>query len=58
MGKKKDDKKLKKKRLKKLSTKGAVVLGKVKNKCCLKYKKKESKRCKKCPSFDLLRKLK
>ena len=31
--------------------------GKVKSKCCKKYKKSESKRCKKCPCFDLLKKV-
>ncbi|MCL9804021.1 hypothetical protein NAT51_00695 [Flavobacterium amniphilum] len=28
-----------------------------KSKCCEKYKKKESKRCKRCPMFDLIKKL-
>ncbi|MDG1571223.1 hypothetical protein OZ410_02775 [Robiginitalea sp. M366] len=28
-----------------------------KSKCCKKYKKCESKRCKKCPCFDLLQSL-
>jgi hypothetical protein len=27
-----------------------------KSECCEKYKKKESKRCKRCPMFDLLKK--
>ncbi|WP_175513923.1 hypothetical protein [Flavobacterium degerlachei] len=27
--------------------------GKLKSKCCEKYKKGEDKRCKKCPRFDL-----
>ncbi len=55
MGKKKDKKSAKKslKQLKKL-TKDS---GKVKSKCCSKYKKGESKRCKKCPCFDLLKKV-
>jgi len=57
MGKKKKDKKLKKKRLVKLSEKGIDSLGKVKRKCCKKYKKAESKRCKKCPCFDLIKKV-
>jgi len=57
MGKKKKDKKLKKKRLVKLSEKGVASLGKVKSKCCKKYKKAESKRCKKCPCFDLIQKV-
>jgi len=28
-----------------------------KEQCCEKYKKKESKRCKRCPMFDLIKKL-
>lgn len=28
-----------------------------KTKCCKKYKKKESKRCKRCPCYDLLKKV-
>jgi hypothetical protein len=56
MGKKKK-KKLKEKRIKVLKTKGADGLGKVKSKCCKKYKKAEHKRCKKCPCFDLLKKV-
>jgi len=54
MGKKKCAK-LKDKRLKKLELKGPDSLGKVKSRCCKKYKKAESKRCKKCPCFDLLK---
>jgi hypothetical protein len=54
MGKKKD-KKLKKQRLKKLSIEGKEALGKVKSKCCDKYKKSEKKRCKKCPCYDLIK---
>lgn len=30
---------------------------KCKPKCCKKYKKSESKRCTKCPMFDLLKKV-
>lgn len=56
MGKKKCAK-LKDKRLKKLEVKGPESLGKVKSKCCKKYKKAEAKRCKKCPCFDLLQKV-
>lgn len=48
---------LRKKRLKKLSEDGVNALGKVKNKCCKKYKKAEKKRCKKCPCFDLIKKV-
>lgn len=57
MGRTKKDKKLKKKRIVKLSEKGTGALGKVKSKCCKKYKKAESKRCKKCPCFDLIKKV-
>lgn len=57
MGKTKKDKKLKNKRIVKLSEKGVDSLGKVKSKCCKKYKKAESKRCKKCPCFDLIKKV-
>ncbi|WP_199913372.1 hypothetical protein [Flagellimonas amoyensis] len=52
MGKKKEKKKLKKALLKELSSHGNL-----KSKCCEKYKKKESKRCSKCPCFDLLKKV-
>ena len=57
MGKKKD-KQLKKreKRLRKLSQTMCPPKG-CKSKCCKKFKKCESKRCKKCPCFDLLKEL-
>ena len=57
MSKKKKNKKLKKERLKVLETCGVEALGKVKAKCCKKYKKAENKRCKKCPCLDLLKKV-
>jgi hypothetical protein len=57
MGKKKKKKKLKEERIKVLQTEGIEGLGKVKSKCCKKYKKAEHKRCKKCPCFDLLKKV-
>lgn len=57
MGKKKKNKKLKKERIKVLETSGLESLGNVKSKCCKKYKKAENKRCKKCPCFDLLKKV-
>ncbi|MBC3845589.1 hypothetical protein H8K90_04270 [Winogradskyella echinorum] len=57
MGKKKKNKKLKEERIKVLQTSGFDALGKVKSKCCKKYKKAENKRCKKCPCFDLLKKV-
>jgi len=59
--KKKDKKKLKKKELKRqsktLSDRNLDNLVQVKSKCCKKYKKCEAKRCKKCPCFDLLKKV-
>lgn len=57
MGKNKKNKKLKKERIKVLEASGIESLGKVKSKCCKKYKKTENKRCKKCPCFDLLKKV-
>jgi hypothetical protein len=57
MGKKKKNKKLKKERIKVLETSGLETLTKVKSKCCKKYKKAENRRCKKCPCFDLLKKV-
>jgi hypothetical protein len=50
-------KKKKKDKLKKLEKFGMVLPNKVKNSCCEKYKKSEDKRCKKCPCFDLLKKV-
>lgn len=55
MSKKKKNKKLKRERIKVLEAHGIGTLGKVKSKCCKKYKKAESKRCKKCPCFDLMK---
>ncbi|WP_229720447.1 hypothetical protein [Winogradskyella helgolandensis] len=57
MGKKKKNKKLKKERIKVLAAAGIETLDNVKSKCCKKYKKAENKRCKKCPCFDLLKKV-
>ncbi|WP_435412346.1 hypothetical protein [Psychroserpens mesophilus] len=57
MGKKKKDKKLKKNRIETIQTLGIDSLGKVKSECCKKYKKAERKRCKKCPCFDLIKKV-
>ncbi|MFP4844713.1 hypothetical protein [Winogradskyella sp. PE311] len=57
MGKKKKNKKLKKQRIKILNANDYKTLGKVKSKCCKKYKKAEYKRCKKCPCFDLIKKV-
>lgn len=57
MGKKKKNKKLKKERIKVLESTGFDTLGKVKSKCCKKYRKSEFKRCKKCPCFDLIKKV-
>ncbi|GAA3587545.1 hypothetical protein GCM10022396_00860 [Flavivirga amylovorans] len=52
MGKKK-----KKKAIKKLQQIGIITTDKVKTSCCKKFKKGENKRCKKCPCFDLLKKV-
>ncbi|NRD24517.1 hypothetical protein HNV10_14760 [Winogradskyella litoriviva] len=57
MGKKKKNKKLKKERIKVLENSGLALPGNVKSKCCKKFKKSENKRCKKCPCFDLLKKV-
>ena len=54
---KKKDKQLKKERILTLQANGCEVLGKCKSKCCKKYKKSEAKRCKKCPCFDLIKKV-
>lgn len=57
MGKNKKEKKQQKKALKTLHEAGIINADKVKSKCCKKYKKGESKRCGKCPCFDLLKKV-
>ncbi|MGJ5642869.1 hypothetical protein [Formosa sp. S-31] len=59
MGKKKDKKKELKKAKKELQKQGIElpIAGKCKTKCCEKYQKSEKKRCKKCPCFDLLKKV-
>jgi hypothetical protein len=58
---KKAKKSLKKeKKVRKLQEKALKALakeGKVKSKCCAKYKKGEHKRCGKCPCFDLLQRV-
>ncbi|MCM4162261.1 hypothetical protein DHC50_01500 [Arenibacter sp. A80] len=60
MGKKKkqEKKKLKKalKKEHKAALKKMVPTG-CKTKCCEKYKKSESKRCNRCPCFDLIQKV-
>jgi len=56
LGKKKQ-KKEEAKALKKLAKSPIKIGDKVKSKCCDKYKKSESKRCKKCPCFDLMKKV-
>ncbi|WP_299548126.1 hypothetical protein [Seonamhaeicola sp.] len=50
-------KKEKKKAVKKLKSLGIITTDKVKNSCCKKFKKGEKKRCKKCPCYDLLKKV-
>jgi len=52
LGKKKN-----KKAVKELKKLGVITSDKVKSKCCKKFKKGEHKRCKKCPCFDLLKKV-
>ena len=53
MGKKKKQKKA----IKQLKKLGFDLPDKVKSSCCDKYKKGAHKRCKKCPCFDLLKKV-
>lgn len=50
-------KKKKKKAIKKLRKLGVELPEKVKSSCCKKFKKGENKRCKKCPCFDLIKKV-
>jgi len=52
--KKKQDKKIEKKLKKALKE---MVPHGCKTKCCDKYKKAESKRCSRCPCFDLMQKV-
>ncbi len=47
----------KKKALKKLQILSDKLPKKVKENCCKKFKKGENKRCKKCPCFDLIKKV-
>jgi hypothetical protein len=51
LGKKKKDKKEKKHKKQKI--KGLEKA--LKSKCCEKYRKSESKRCNRCPCFDLIK---
>jgi hypothetical protein len=51
--KEKNKEKKKEKKDKKRLLKKDTVAGKLKSKCCEKYKKGEEKRCKNCPRFDL-----
>ncbi|RKR14522.1 hypothetical protein CLV91_0599 [Maribacter vaceletii] len=46
-----------KKAIKRLAKTVSINPNKLKSKCCNKYKKSESKRCGKCPCFDLLKKV-
>nr|WP_276169001.1 hypothetical protein [Zobellia alginiliquefaciens] len=55
--KKKDKKKVDPELLKRKVEKALAANAKLKSKCCKKYKKSESKRCSKCPCFDLLKKV-
>jgi len=53
MGKKKKHKDM----VKLLKQQGIELPKKTKTSCCKKYKKSEKKRCKKCPCFDLIKKV-
>jgi len=55
--KKKDKKAISTELLKRKVEKALADNAKLKNKCCKKYKKNESKRCGRCPCFDLLKKV-
>jgi len=54
---KKEKNKDKDKKQKKLLLKSLLVSDDCKSECCEKYKKSEDKRCKKCPMFDIFKKL-
>jgi hypothetical protein len=56
VGKKEKDKKKKKKDKKKI-LQDIKVAENCKSTCCEKYKKREDKRCKRCPMFDLIKKV-
>jgi len=56
LSKKEKDLKKKKKKDKTKLLKSLKVPENCKSKCCEKYLKKEDKRCKRCPMFDLLQK--
>lgn len=55
LGKKEKEKDKKKEKQKKLLKK-LKIAGNCKSNCCEKYLKKEDKRCKRCPMFDLIEK--
>jgi hypothetical protein len=55
--KEKNKNKDKDKKQKKLLLKSLLVTTDCKKDCCEKYKKSEHKRCKKCPMFDVFKKL-
>ncbi|GEL10579.1 hypothetical protein SAMN05192550_0380 [Flavobacterium glycines] len=60
MGKKEKEKDSKKKKKDKKKKEALVVIKKVENcksSCCEKYRKSENKRCKRCPMFDLIKKV-
>jgi len=50
-------KKKKKKAIKKLRKLGIKLHKKAKGSCCKKFKEDKNKRCKKCPCFDLVKKV-
>jgi hypothetical protein len=50
-------KKKQKEAIKKLRKLGVELPEKLKSSCCKKFKKGENKRCKKCPCYDLIKKV-
>jgi len=50
-------KKKKKKAIKKLRKLGIKLPKNAKDSCCNKFKESKNKRCKKCPCFDLIKKV-
>jgi len=57
VSKKEKDKDKKKKKKKKKLLENIKIAENCKSKCCEKYKKREDKRCSRCPMFDLIKKV-
>ncbi|WP_165764481.1 hypothetical protein [Flavobacterium aurantiibacter] len=57
MSKKEAEKKADKKKKQKELVKKLKIASNCKASCCEKYKKGKDKRCKRCPMFDLLKKI-